>query len=912
MSGLFGKKTTINNDAPRIGAVRVQSSTQGIPIAIVYGMTRVSPNLLQYTDFLATPQTTSQKSGKGGGGVTTVTTTYSYQAAVMLGLSEGPLPNNGTTDMIGTAWVDKQVTSGANLALTEFRGTYAQAGWSFMAAQHPADGRSLRGQAYVARSDFPLSTNAGLPNLSFELRGLLWQDDCEPDINVGRLLPDLLSNVNYGALYNHIGALTDMVAYCEAAGFKVSPNYNEQRPASEMVAELCKIANSAPFWSEGVLKASPYADQIVTRTPFAPLPGTDSYTEDLNPANFSVISGNSSLFTYDSGTYGNQVTIASQNSANIALMRHTVSSHAIETFTVKFIRNNSNTDDAASMVLKASGNAALGIVPQREQGIDTFKRPYLSLPEGLVLIGTTELPLHVWFTLNVNILPGVDASTYALIYTANGVSFNSGTIHTDYAGLNYNQVDLTADSSGLTSSVTYACIATTAGIGACALGNTPVTYTPNLTIQYDLSTANATSGGSDFISAHGDPPIKVKRTRQADAYNVIQVSCLDRSDAYNKAVVEASDLDLVQRFGRRVAPVIQAEMICSTDTARAVAQTALQRSVYLRNTYEFTVGWRYSRLEPMDLVTLTDAQTQLAAKPVRITAVQENDSGALDMEAEDLFIGVSTPGAYQQQSGSGYTTNTGIDPGNANATVVFQPPTELSGTPQIWIGASGGPDWGGAEIWGSDDGTTFARVGIITAPARYGVVTANWPASADPDTTGNLAVSLANSGGDLTSATQLQANGGDTLSYVGANGSGELIAYTTANLTGTHNYSLTSYIRRGLYCSFSTAHLVGESFMRLDGAVAKVDIDAGRVGHTLHYKLRSFNQVGGGLQDLSTAIEFSYVVQPLGIVVTNGVVPSTIQAGELLCVPEGTQYQVLGRMKDYGRINLHGRLIVGA
>lgn len=46
--------------------------------------------------------------------------------------------------------------------------------------------------------------------------------------------------------------------------------------------------------------------------------------------------------------------------------------------------------------------------------------------------------------------------------------------------------------------------------------------------------------------------------------------------------------------------------ICDVDIARNVAQILLQRELYVRNTCQFTTGWRYGRLEPMDIVTLTE------------------------------------------------------------------------------------------------------------------------------------------------------------------------------------------------------------------------------------------------------------------------------------------------------------------
>jgi hypothetical protein len=910
MSGLFGKSATINNEATRIGALRVQNSTQGIPIPIIYGKTRVSPNLIDYRNFHAVANTTSQHSGKGGGGVTTKTTTYTYFAAPMLALCEGPLQNSAKP-MVDQVWVNKDVTTGANLGVVEFRGTYTQTPWSFMSTSYANDARALRGQAYIAHPNFLLDSSGGLQNLTFELRGRLWADDCEPDVNCALVVPDFLSNVDYGLGFDRIGDLTLLNSYCEAAGFRISPNYNAQRPAAEMLDEVCKIANAGPFWSEGLLKIVPYADTPVTRVPQVSQLA-DSFEEQFvtGLADYTATLGNAALFTLVSGTYGNAVHLAVNNDANSAsrLTRFIGVTHDCTHIEAKFRLMANSSDDAGILQLAPSSNvASFQINPKRETAIDANQRCHISLNGEDAPVSVGILPFGVWFQVSVDIHPGAGATTWVLSTPGNSVTVNSGNFTADHGPLGciFDRIFCFIDSSIATAPSEFTDIIASTGNDVCIAGNS-ITFTPDLTVQYALSTANG-----DFIANPGDPPIKVTRKRQSDAYNVVQVSCLDRTNAYNKAVVEASDLDSVERFGRRVAPVIQADMICELDVARSVAQTALQRITYMRNVYAFTLGWRYSRLEPMDIVTLTEPNTSLNARTVRITAVDEADltQGTLAMEAEDVLIGISTPGSYATQAGNGYVTNTNTDPGAANAPVIMQPPVELSGVPQIWIGASGGANWGGAEIWASDDGSSYAQVGLITSAARYGTLTANFAGSADPDITNNLSVNLANSGGTLTSVSNLSADSFDTLSWVGAaNTPGELIAYTTVTLTAPNAYTMSGYTRRGLYCGFPTTHLTGESFMRLDAAVAKITGDQARVGQTIFIKLRSFNLQGGGQQDLSTVVPVSYVVQPIGLTLINGAVPDTINAGQTLCVAENAQYLVQGRMTVYGRVNLHGRL----
>lgn len=390
-------------------------------------------------------------------------------------------------------------------------------------------------------------------------------------------------------------------------------------------------------------------------------------------------------------------------------------------------------------------------------------------------------------------------------------------------------------------------------------------YTPDLTVQYHL-------GYSDFMPDPGTDPVVLDRKRQADAYNSVKIECLDRSNQYNPYIAEAKDQWAIDTFGLRPMEQITAHAICDPDIARSVAQTILQRVLYVRNVYKFKIGWRYGRLEPMDIVGITDAKLALVDQPVRITSIEEDGNGFLSIEAEELTIGVSTPGSYGTQTSNGSTPQSAISPGNAVAPVMFQPPLALTGgTPQIWLGTAGGPNWGGAEIWASQDNASFQRMGIVTAPARFGTLTANLASGSDPDTTHNIAVDLTTSNGVLTSASNAVADAGGTLSYLsGANGSSELIDYTVANLTSAYHYTLSGYLRRGQVGTVPASHANGSQFMRLDGAVAAVDVPIALFGTTIYVKLLSFNTVGGAKQELSDVAAYTFNVAAQVIVSGSG------------------------------------------
>ena len=72
----------------------------------------------------------------------------------------------------------------------------------------------------------------------------------------------------------------------------------------------------------------------------------------------------------------------------------------------------------------------------------------------------------------------------------------------------------------------------------------------------------------------------------------------------------------------------------------------LQRALYIRDTYKFKLGPEFCLLDPMDLVQLTDSAIGLNAATVRITDIEEDDTGVLTIMAEEFPAGVATAVAY--------------------------------------------------------------------------------------------------------------------------------------------------------------------------------------------------------------------------------------------------------------------------
>ena len=262
----------------------------------------------------------------------------------------------------------------------------------------------------------------------------------------------------------------------------------------------------------------------------------------------------------------------------------------------------------------------------------------------------------------------------------------------------------------------------------------------------------------------------------------------------------------------------------------------------------------------MDLVEITELRLGASALVVRVTAVEEDDEGTLSITAEDFFGGYSTATLYPSQSNSGYVPNWNSPPGDINAPIIFEPPAALlTGTLEIWVALSGGANWGGAQVWISSDGNSYAFAGTVNSLAVQGILTADLPPHSSPDATNTLSADLTESQGQLASVSTTDAANLVTLCYVG----GELLAYQTATLTAASKYALTT-LYRGAYGSTIADHPAGTLFARLDGSIGRFSYPNTLIGQTIYLKFASMNIVGGGLQSLNSLPVYTYAVKGTG------------------------------------------------
>ncbi|WP_180074519.1 phage tail protein [Acinetobacter sp. YH12116] len=399
--------------------------------------------------------------------------------------------------------------------------------------------------------------------------------------------------------------------------------------------------------------------------------------------------------------------------------------------------------------------------------------------------------------------------------------------------------------------------------GDSAVTGNGVTFTPNLEPVYHLT-------DDDFLGE--DQPVRVRRSRDTDAYNHCQIEYVNRFNQYNTETVEAKDQANIEMFGLRTQDPVKHDFFCEPKIARHAVQLLLQRKLYVRNEYEFELGWKYCRLEPMDIVTITDESLGLNQFPVRITRVEEDEEGVLSITAEELAVGSRSAVEYDLQSSNGYQGGN-EEPGNVNAPAIFEPPLELTdGKNQIWVAASGGINWGGCNVWASLDNTTYEMIGTIYGSARYGTLVS----AIDADDT-SMQVQL-NTSSQIFGGTLEDAEVDATLCKVGD----EYINYIDATLDGSGRYTLSGMLRG----RFDDAgpHNAGESFVRIDRAIFSHDYNENMVGKQIYLKFTSFNGLEQKEETLDEVTAYSYTI--------NGGRPAGVKGLSLQSAFEGTSFKV--------------------
>jgi hypothetical protein len=396
------------------------------------------------------------------------------------------------------------------------------------------------------------------------------------------------------------------------------------------------------------------------------------------------------------------------------------------------------------------------------------------------------------------------------------------------------------------------------------------TYTAPSAPLYSLSDVDfkpiqGSNPNSTSVFSSGDP-VQVTRLRPSDQMNDVTIEYLDRSNGYNATVVEVQDDAGINAYGLRKASTQTLHFFCLQSAALMSAQLMLGREA-IRNTFAFTVGAEYILLDPMDIIAISDMQLGLVDQWVRITEITENPDGTLTIYAEEYLDGTGSAPIYSAQPALGIGPALNATPTGLATPVIWEPTYALAGATEIWIAMAGTTNFGGCEVWVSTDDETYQIAGTFDGVSRMGQTTSALATIAVPpsglaiDVANTLNVDMTESGAELASGTQQDAQQGNTVCYL----DGEYFAYQTATLVSAGVYAL-SYLVRGLYDTVPAAHRQSEPVVRLSpGTYFRFPLTVDRIGQQFWFKFLAFNDYGAGQQSLDEVMAYPYTVSGVAL-----------------------------------------------
>lgn len=367
-------------------------------------------------------------------------------------------------------------------------------------------------------------------------------------------------------------------------------------------------------------------------------------------------------------------------------------------------------------------------------------------------------------------------------------------------------------------------------------------WSPANQIQYNLT-------ADDLIPASDGQLIVYKRKDSSETYNQATVEFINRANSYEKETVSFEVVADVQKNGLKPASKKSAHYLYTKARAQYYAEQLAMKRLYAKNQYTFHLDWAFCRLEPGDLVTITDELCGLREQIVVITSVSEAADGQLEITAEGKPPGTYAPAKYNVHENERPFIDYNVPAPSVNDVAIIQTPGDVGGN-ELYIGVNSDPNWGGCSIWLSDNNENYKRIGNISQQARMGRLKTNL-------TQGSNSANVIINQGALKGGSHVDAERANTLCWV----DGECLSYETAQLQLNGDYALGGIIR-GQYGTNDTTHNTGARFVRVDEALYHAPYRKEDIGKQVYFKFTSFNMYGSNEQGLDEVQAYPYTITP--------------------------------------------------
>lgn len=375
------------------------------------------------------------------------------------------------------------------------------------------------------------------------------------------------------------------------------------------------------------------------------------------------------------------------------------------------------------------------------------------------------------------------------------------------------------------------------------LADKPIgTWSPYNQIQYNLT-------ADDLIPASDGQLVIYKRKDSSESYNQATVEFINRSNGYEKETVAFEIVADVQKNGLKPASKKSAHYLYTKARAQYYAEQLAMKRLYAKNQYTFRLDWAFCRLEPGDLVTLTDELCGLNKQIVVITSVSEAADGQLEITAEGKPPGTYAPAKYNVHENERPFIDYNQAAPSVNDVAIFQTVGDVGGN-QIFVGVNAPSGWGGCSVWVSDNGENYRRIGSVTQQARMGKLKYGFAQNGDFC---NVIINQ----GVLKSGTHVDAERANTLCWI----NGEALSYESVETHPDNWYTLRGLVR-GQYGTNAINHGANERFVRVDEALFHYPYRKEDINKTIHLKFTSLNLFGSNEQGLDEVREYQYKIVP--------------------------------------------------
>lgn len=362
-------------------------------------------------------------------------------------------------------------------------------------------------------------------------------------------------------------------------------------------------------------------------------------------------------------------------------------------------------------------------------------------------------------------------------------------------------------------------------------------WIPNRQIVYALTE-------DDFLPNGNGCCVSFSRKDSSEQYNRFGVTFINRENNYESETVFYEDTDSIIENGVKASSTLDASWFHTKERAIKVAEMQARINATENIKYSFKLDMSYCRLEPADLVTITDSSIGLDAQPCMIDSITEDAKGFLNVTAIRREKGAYSSPQYNVHKLDYNNVNFNIDPYNTAPPLFIQPPAALtsSNSYELWIALHGEhSNWGGCNVFISDQDGNYTQLGMQNKSSTFGYIVNDMTAESDSvivkATNPNLV--------ELLTGSEWDADNDNTLIWV----DGEYVSYERAELVGENEYELFG-LQRGRFDTKATAHSKNSSAASVDSDLYVVEIPQHYADRTLYFKFPAFNYFGNNVQSL--------------------------------------------------------------